>query len=408
MASRSSFYDSYLVPEAKRGDPPHEPRGYKAFVKQVRERVKVDIPIVDIFCGAGGSTLGALWAGFEPKIVVDVDANATATFFNTFVKKFKLTPKILTKDTREITDGKKLDLDGDFVLVGCPPCQGFSTVGKRDPNDERNELVYHFLKFVKTYRPLVVTFENVAGMRRHEVHSMRLADGLRCAGYDIVFGLSNGGELDSIDLAYYGVPQHRRRVVVVASRDQRFSKHFEPPRPFRFTPRLIEKYELGDEYALETVREWIGDLPPIDNGGEDPSVPNHRAPNLQKTTLRRIKVVPKNGGSLKDAPEEYWIPCHRGDPDTYRDILGRLRWDSPSVTIKGSFVSPTTGRYVHPEQDRGISVREGARLQTFPDYFEFPNKIRTAAKLIGNALPPRFSYVLMRQIRVALEAADLT
>lgn len=404
-----SFYHEHIKLVAKTGDIPNEPRGYKRFTKTVREKVRVDTPIVDIFCGAGGSALGALWAGFAPKVVVDIDANATVTFFKMFVEKFKLNPLILTKDVRDVSNGKiRLDLDENFVLVGCPPCQGFSSVGKRDPADSRNDLIYHYLKFVKTYKPIVVTFENVFGMKRYDEHSKALVNGLKELGYDIVFGLTKNGALDSIDLAYFGVPQLRRRVVVVATRVRRFARYFRPPRPFRFTPGLVKRYGLDDSCSLETVREWMGDLPAIGSGEAHPRVPNHKSPSLQGVTIERIRVVPKDGGSLRDAPEEYWIPCHRSRPENYRDVLGRLKWDAPAVTIRGSFASPTTGRYVHPEQDRGISVREGARLQTFPDYFVFPDKIRVAARLVGNALPPRFSYVLMREVRLALEGADLT
>jgi len=395
----------------KRGDVPSEPRGYREFVKSLRVK-RTDVPVVDLFCGAGGATLGAVWAGFYPVVAVDDDPRATETFENYFSKKLKLNVKVFCEDARKFVENFEAFDDassGDaFVLIGCPPCQGFSTSGKMNENDRRNDLIYVYLKFVKRAAPTVVTFENVFGMRLFSKYAVGLVKELRRLGYEIVFGLDDGGNLEVIDLVYYGVPQHRRRVVIVATRDRRFAKAFEPPRPFRFPKYYLKKNELDvDEYFFETVREWIGDLPPIASGEKHPKIPNHRAPNLAKLTLERIKAVPKDGGSLRDAPKELWIPCHLERPNSYVDVLGRLKWDEPSVTIRASFASPTTGRYVHPEQDRSLSTREGARLQTFPDDFVFPDAIRPTSKLIGNALPPRFSYVLATSIRVALEEADL-
>jgi DNA (cytosine-5)-methyltransferase 1 len=389
---------------------PSEPRGYRKFAKKVKVK-RAKFPVVDLFCGAGGATLGAVWAGFYPTVAVDIDPAAIETFLGYFCEKLKFRAKVFCEDARKFVEDEKRYanlLDEPFVLIGCPPCQGFSTSGKRRENDARNDLIYAYLKFVKKTTPVVVTFENVFGMRNYSKYSRALVEGLKSLGYEIVFGVDERGNLQVIDLAYYGVPQHRRRVVVVATRSKKFAKAFEPPLPFRFSRYYLKKYGYDVEmYYFETVREWIGDLPPLKSGETHPSVPNHRAPNLSELTLKRIKAVPKNGGSLRDAPKDLWIPCHRTRPNAYKDVLGRLKWDEPAVTIRASFAKPTTGRYVHPEQDRSLSMREGARLQTFPDDFVFPNFVEHCSRLIGNALPPRFSYILSKEILKALEVADL-
>ncbi len=392
----------------RRGEVPFEPRGYLEFVKNLKVR-RAEVPIVDLFCGAGGATLGAVWAGFRPVVAVDKDPRATETFENYFSKKLKLKVKVFCEDARKFVENfDAFDHCEPFVLIGCPPCQGFSTSGKKDERDERNDLIYVYLKFVEKTRPTVVTFENVFGMRLFSKYSLGLVKELRRLGYEVVLGLDEEKTLDVVDLAYYGVPQHRKRVVVVATRSERFAKAFEPPRPFRFPKSYLEDYGYDvEEYFFETVREWIGDLPPIASGEKHPTVPNHRAPKLAKLTLERIRAVPKDGGSLRNAPRDLWLPCHLRKPDAYGDVLGRLKWNEPSVTIRASFATPTTGRYVHPEQDRSISMREGARLQTFPDDFTFPDAIHSTSRLIGNALPPRFSYALAVAIRSALEEADL-
>lgn len=404
-------FRSFVQRTLRRGEVPSEPRGYREFVKNLKIR-RAEVTVVDSFCGAGGATLGAVWAGFNPVIAVDNDPYATETFENHFSKKLKLKVKIVCEDARKFVKSVEvlsLYSNGDtFLLIGCPPCQGFSTSGKRKEKDRRNDLIYVYLKFVEQAKPTVIAFENVFGMRSFSKYSVGFVKELKRLGYKIVFGLDEKKTLEVIDLAYYGVPQHRRRVVVVATRSRRFAKTFEPPRPFRFPKSYLKEYGYDvEEYFFETVKEWIGDLPPIASGEKHPTIPNHRAPNLAKLTLERIKAVPKDGGSLRDAPKELWIPCHVKRPNAYKDVLGRLKWDEPSVTIRASFARPTTGRYVHPEQDRSLSMREGARLQTFPDDFVFPDAIRPTARLIGNALPPRFSYVLATAIRNALEEADL-
>lgn len=401
-----------------------EPRGYGGFFRGTGKRItesRLAIPLVDVFSGAGGSSLGMTWAGFRPILAIDIDEYATSVYYDHIGARYGT--RVFTKDVEQIlkrprTVMRHLREFPNHVLIGCPPCQGFSTLGKKDPEDERNRLIYAYLKFVKLTKPTVVIFENVFGLRKYEEHSKAIVEGLASLGYKVLFGLRKDGSLDIVNAAYYGVPQIRRRVIVIATNDAKFAEAFEPPVPFRFSESDLRVAELDGSVEetntkwlkYETVREWIGDLPPVENGGRVSSIPNHRAPDLRGLTMKRILAVPKDGGSLRDAPEELWIPCHRKPNyrDKYKDVLGRLAWDRPSVTIKGNFLSPTTGRYVHPEQDRGLTIREGARLQTFPDVFVFPDKMRVAAKLIGNAFPPRLSFEWGRAIAKAMLEAGLS
>lgn len=403
----------------KHAFPDDRPRGYRQFTSKLNNqgglRGKKPIPLVDIFSGVGGSSLGMAWAGFRPVLAIDVDRHATSVYEKHIGLRYGT--RIYTADVEHLLEEKPKSLREyllnfpTYILIGCPPCQGFSTSGKKDPGDERNRLIFSYLKFVKLTKPTVVMFENVFGLRRYEEHSRAIVDGLRSLGYKILFGLRKDGSLDIVNAAYYGVPQVRRRVIIVATNNDRFARAFTPPLPFRFSEADLKSNKSAEleEFKYETVREWIGDLPPVENGGYNPNVPNHRAPSLKDLTMKRILAIPKNGGSLRDAPEELWIPCHRKPKyrNKFKDVLGRLSWDSPSVTIKASFLSPTTGRYVHPEQNRSLTIREGARLQTFPDKFVFPNKMRIAARLIGNAFPPRLSFEWGKAVVRAMLEADL-
>lgn len=408
---------SRIVEEAvkKKEFPTSEPRGAKKFFKTVNCRNSC-ASFVDIFAGAGGSSLGMAWAAFRPILAVDSDKHATNTYSQFFVEQYNGV-KVVCDDINNLLKHedtwKSLNIPENAVLVGCPPCQGFSTSGKKNANDARNELVYAYLKIVKRLKPVATIFENVFGMRAFEDYSRAILNGLRNLGYKILFGVRDDGTLDIVNAAYYGVPQIRKRVIVVATSNKRVSKNFEPPMPFRFPEYLLKKYGYSEEeltsFTFETVREWIGDLPPIKAGETHASVPNHKAPALYEVTLRRIASIPKDGGTLRDAPRHLWIPCHRKPQyrNKYKDVLGRLWWDKPSVTIRASFSHPTTGRYVHPEQDRSLSMREGARLQTFPDEFEFPDAIKHTSRLIGNAFPPRLSYCWAVALREALEGANV-
>jgi DNA (cytosine-5)-methyltransferase 1 len=342
--------------------------------------LKSKLTVVDLFCGCGGASIGIKMAGHDVVAAVDVDQNAC----NTYARNIGLTP--ICGDLNEIT-GKKIrkhygirknDVD---VVIGCPPCQGFSslraTTGK-DVDNKRNRLINVFLKRISEIDPRIVIFENVVGIMRGEGKEYldRFLRKISKQGYR-----TNTDIL--IDVADYGVPQHRKRVVVTGIKDFDFVPSL--PQQQYYEPTKIEAFQK----PWRTVRDAIGDLPSIKAGESCPDVPNHNARTHSKETLKIIKALPKNGGSRRDLPVSLWLPCHKRLNKGAESVYGRMRWDQPGPTITCRCTTASSGRFIHPEQDRAITIREAARLQTFPDDFIFPSVSRYSENQIGNAVPPQ-------------------
>jgi len=323
---------------------------------------------IDLFSGAGGLTVGLKKAGFN--VLAGVEINDIA------VKTYKLNhrnSRLYTSDIRNISPEsmmkdlglKKGSLD---LLAGCPPCQGFSTHRTRNKatsvSDNRNQLIFDFVRFVKGMLPKTIMLENVPGLAKDR--NMQIAiDSLKELGY-----LFDDQTVAVRDAANYGVPQRRRRMIMLASR----YGYVEAPEPCS---------------SRKTVREAIGDLePPIKSNDSLHSLIVKRSTKVQEM----IAAVPKNGGSRTDLPKKYWLPCHLKSPHSYTDVYGRMSWDTVSPTITGGCHQPSKGRFIHPEEDRGITLREAALLQTFPKKYKFAlSKGKDAvALMIGNALPPEF------------------
>lgn len=323
---------------------------------------------IDLFCGAGGLTVGLQDAGFDVIAGVEISKSAIETYslnhknhevYNVDIR--KLSPNKVLKDLGL----KKGELD---LLAGCPPCQGFSTHRTRNKvtsiDDIRNDLVFEFVRFVKGMMPKTIMMENVPGLAKDErMYQVRIE--LMSLGY--IFDETTVVVRDAAD---YGVPQRRRRMIMLASR---FGKVEEPK-------KVITR---------KTVRDAISKLKEPGSSNDD----LHdwlvkRSDKVQKM----ISLVPKNGGSRSDLPKKYWLPCHLKRPKSYQDVYGRMTWDDVAPTITGGCHQPSKGRYIHPDKDRGITLREAALLQTFPKSYKFSmSKGKDAiALMIGNALPPLF------------------
>lgn len=309
-------------------------------------------------------TYGLKKAGFSVIGALDLDLVASATYRINH-------PEVLLKEE----DIRTIDIpswmndlgveEGDLdLLAGCPPCQGFSRLrtlnGVRSNKDRRNRLIMEMAKCVRLFRPKAVMMENVPGLSNKSVF-LEFVRYLRREGYVPRWEL-----LDAVD---YGVPQRRRRLVLVAG--------------FGFP------IEFGKKASTKRpVRSAIGNLKLPGNSGDYlHDLPENRSPEMQKW----ISAVPKDGGGRLDLPAEMQRPCHRRS-DGFKDVYGRMAWDQPAPTITGGCFNPSKGRFLHPEQDRNITMREAALLQTFPKSFKVPpNTTKTAAALmIGNALPPKF------------------
>ena len=188
-----------------------------------------------------------------------------------------------------------------------------------------------------------------------------------------------------LDLADYGVPQHRKRVIAFSVEDANGKEELLMPPPTHSDPKFVEG---GDKLPWVTVRETIADLPSLEPGEQDPLIPNHKARKHTKKVLEIIKNVPKDGGSRKELPRRLWLSCHRKlSNGGAENVYGRMWWNRPSPTITSRCTCPSSGRFIHPEQDRGITPREAARFQTFPDHIVFPTETASADRYIGNAVP---------------------
>ena len=348
--------------------------------------MKARLKVVDLFCGCGGASLGVKLAGHAVVAAVDVDPVACETYS----KNLGLEPlegDLRVLDGRAVLDHFGLRRGDVDLVIGCPPCQGFSSLRRTthpDGIDERNDLVWVFLELVEELRPKAFVFENVFGMKNGVGAGclQLLRDEARKVGF-----ATNSDFL--VDAVNYGVPQHRRRVIVVGV-DGAKEEPVLPPRK-RFDPRTEEEGRA----PWKTVRDTIANLPPLEAGEAHPSIKNHVAHSHSPEVMKVIRAVPKDGGSRKDLPRELWLPCHARLGKGAENVYGRMAWDAPSNTITCRCTTPSSGRFLHPEQDRAITIREAARLQTFEDWFVFPDEFHSAERLVGNAVPPEFMAVLV-------------
>jgi len=305
---------------------------------------------------------------------LDIDAGAVSTY-NLNLSKMGCRARV-----QDVLDWEP---SGDFdLIIGGPPCQPFSRVNRHERVGERHPLYPTFPRFfdvVLALQPEAFLMENVPGLLLE--HGAILERQLsRVSGEYKV-------ELAVLDAARYGVPQRRERLFVLGvRRDVGVRPSFPPP-----THGPVEHVDLTGRRVFRwvTVREAIGDLPPL-RPGEASGDPLHRAPRHTERVLRLISAVPREG-SRRRLPPELWLECHRAT-DGYWDVYGRLRWDAPANTITTG-ARPSRGRFAHPEQDRGITLREALRLQSFPDWWRFPpvgNNERF--RLVGEAVPPVLAY----------------
>lgn len=334
---------------------------------------------VDLFSGCGGLTCGLDLAGFNVVGAIEMEKGAVDAYQLNFPQ-----VHVWTKDIRKVTSNDMLSTlglqKGELdLLAGCPPCQGFSTIstknGKIVIDNENNNLVYQFLRLVKELRPKTIMMENVPALA---------ADG-RMVKFLIAIGklgYYNGPDaVQVLDVSNYGVPQRRKRMVLLTSIKG----------PVTYAPPAEER---------ATVRQFIGELPkPGDTGDAMHDVTERRSEGV----IAKIKAIPHDGGSRSDLPDSMQLPCHQRC-DGFKDIYGRMAWNDVAPTITGGCTNPSKGRFLHPDQDRAITPREAALLQTFPSDYKFTTPIskEKISLMIGNALPPLFIKAHAVQISAAL------
>lgn len=339
---------------------------------------------IDSFAGAGGLSLGLMQAGWNVALAFDNDPISVETYRRNLGKHAHPLDAELVSAT-EIMQLANLAPGECDLLAGGPPCQGFSLQRRGARQDPRNRLSLLFLDWVYSLRPKVFLIENVPA-----ITSVRGQDILR-AVERTVGELGYGLSICTVNALDYGTPQNRRRTFIVGMSDRR---EFRWPDPC--ATRL-------------TVRHAMADLPsPPADGSCHPAVSNHyREARLSVTNIARIRAVPE-GGSRLDLPEHLQLDCHKSG-HRHLDTYGRLAWDLPAGTITARFDSFTRGRFGHPIEDRSVTLREGARLQGFPDDFVFLGNREEGARMIGNAVPPplarAFGTALALQLRTAASTA---
>jgi DNA (cytosine-5)-methyltransferase 1 len=320
---------------------------------------------VDLFCGAGGLTHGLIKSGIDVRLGIDIDPACEYPYTTNNPSSFLL-ESIENISGEEII--KYYRKNGVKLLAGCAPCQTFSRYNqKATEEDKRWWLLLHFSRLIKEVVPELVTMENVPGITGHKVFETFINE-LKKNKYKLNYSIVN--------CADYGVPQHRNRLVLIASRFGEVT--LLSPKEFKRTS--------------STVRKAIGTMPEISDGENCSTDPLHQSAALSETNKKRIQSS-KPGGTWRDWSEELIADCHKKKTGkSYPSVYGRMSWDAPSPTITTQFYGFGNGRFGHPEQDRAISLREGAILQSFPKNYKFvdPDKpvyTRHIGRLIGNAVP---------------------
>lgn len=337
---------------------------------------------IDLFCGAGGLTQGLKQAGFN--VVGAIESHPTyAESYKLNHPKTNLKLNDITKiDPAEYAKELGLKIGELDLLAGCPPCQGYSTIGTRNrgkKNDPRNELVYEVLRFAIAFQPKTIMMENVPALDKDE-RLKKLVSELKKLGYKV--------DHKVLKMTHYGVPQSRRRMIMLGSRLNNIE---------------VVKQQM-DEDKMKTVRDAIAFLPPAGQNDD----PLHFDTDRRSDKVKKlISMIPKDGGSRTALGKKYQLECHKRTTG-FKDVYGRMAWDKPSPTITGGCNNPSKGRFLHPKENRVITLREAALLQTFPIDYKFSLKSGKTgvATMIGNALPPTFIEFHARNLLKHLRTAN--
>ena len=332
---------------------------------------------IDLFCGIGGLTCGLQKAGIDVIAGFDLDGSCEYAYTQNNNSLFiqKSVSEIKGKELKNLF--KAYDIK---ILVGCAPCQPFSSHQKDKKNRKKHKdwnLLSEYARLISEVKPQIISMENVPELQKEQVFCDFIAT-LTDLKYHISYQV--------VDASEYGVPQRRKRLILLASKLGEI--------------QLIPPTNLEKKIS---VKDAIYNLPRVSAGQTCESDRMHYARKLSEMNLRRIKTsVP--GGTWKDWPEELRLPCHKSKTgETYASVYGRMRWDDVGPTITTQFTGYGTGRFGHPEQDRALTLREGAILQSFPSNYQFIEDEddfsgQAIAKLIGNAVPPRLGEVIGESI----------
>ncbi len=348
---------------------------------------------IDLFAGAGGFTLAAKEVGIHVKAAIEFDRHACETYRRNFIYGQENPPELIEDDINEVDPYKLLKLadmlPGECdVLMGGPPCQGFSThrIKGAGVDDPRNTLIIKYFDFVKIIEPKVFVIENVSGLLwpRHADYLNKFLKLAKKSGYS-VYGPTLLNAKD------YGVPQNRERVFIIGISSSLPLKLDWPPQPTHYNPK-------SEEVKKDEKTAWINAkvvFKPLSK--KDPNL-NHM--NHTERIIEVFKSTPKNGGSRLQSNRT--LPCH----ENYRghlDVYGRIDPRKPGPTITTGCINPSKGRFVHPTKNHGITIRHAARFQTFPDDFIFEGGLMASGRQIGNAVPIRLGVDVFNTVIQALD-----
>jgi len=342
------------------------------------EKITSESPVsaVDLFCGAGGLTFGLLQAGIKVEAGIDIDEQAKHAYVTNNPGTEFFAWDVGRKQYKSIA--KLFAPDKYRLLAGCAPCQPFSKLTNGIEKHSAWSLLDNFGRFVTRIQPELVTMENVPELadRGREVFD-RFVERLEQLDYSVDWQFVNCQE--------YGVPQGRKRLVLLAS---------------LLGPISVPEGRYPYPSQWRRVRDVIGSLPELESGEEDESDRLHGAPLLSDTNLKRIRATPHDGGTRHSWPDELVLDCHKKKSgERYFSIYGRMWWDKPAPTMTTLCTGIGNGRFGHPEQDRSITLREASLFQSFPRSYEFwpaDKKLnrRAISRMIGNAVPPKLAKAL--------------
>ncbi|SEC10426.1 DNA (cytosine-5)-methyltransferase 1 [Streptomyces sp. 2224.1] len=368
------------------------------------------ISMIDLFAGCGGMTAGFIAAkGYKPVMAVEWDLHAAATYAVNFGESHMR--------WGDIAGVKNDEIPSADVIIGGPPCQGFSNLGTRDVNDPRNKLWKEYIRFVRHAQPKTFVIENVDRFLKSSEFALLQAE-VREGGLLEEYELSHGLLL----AADYGAPQRRKRAIVIGSRIGKIplpdATHGDGNpiglKSWRTVRQAFEGKGLADKpqttaLPASTITVFGQTVP-----GRFKSDDLHIGRTPTALSLERYAHIPPGGGRF-DLPEELLPNCWKKKATGTTDVMGRLRWDEPSVTIRTEFYKPEKGKYLHPQWERGsdghrvdrpITHREAALLQTFPDTFEWCGTKIQIAKQIGNAVPPVLAEAIAKHIKPYIRKAQ--
>jgi DNA (cytosine-5)-methyltransferase 1 len=344
---------------------------------------KRKLKAVDFFCSGGGMSYGIQLSGIKVLAGIDFDKTCAETYEANIKGAEFIHADVF--DLKEEYLEKKLSLkrkDNDLILIGCSPCQFWSIINtNKEKSKQSKDLLKEFRRFVEYFVPGYVVVENVPGvLRRKEESGLEdFINWLKDNKYQVHF--------DVHEVSNYGVPQRRKRFTLIANRVT--GKELKP---------IVRK---GKKLTVRDVLGESNGFPKVKAGHRDSTPFMHTVASLKEINLKRLAVTEKDGGTrLAYADNSELVPeCHKNDKVNFKDSYGRMWWDKPSPTITTKFFSISNGRFAHPQEDRAISLREGAVLQSFPKKYIFrTTSIANTARMIGNAVPPKYAEAIGKAI----------